>query len=190
MARFPNPNILKLGKSKLVVRIRKTYDFDHHPPCPSACSSSPLHITFCTHSEHRFLDPRRVSLSSSSSNSHAILAEFQEFVSEKTICQDGSLFFKDQEEANSRAAVKTALRSLKIKKSRHGRIFKKVMAFWRRYIKDSNDKKKVLKGLVVSISIVKSFIGDRDSVHEVMENSWEESKSEAREDGDILLLVN
>ncbi|KAK1358061.1 hypothetical protein POM88_051319 [Heracleum sosnowskyi] len=187
MAPFSNPNILKLGKSKLVVRVRQALSHHDHPPCPSNCSASPLHITLFTHSKHRFLDPGRVSFSSLSSNKPVIMAKHEEIVGEKTICQDGSLFFECQEKANSRVAVKAALRSLNVKKSRHGRIFKKVMAFGRRFNKEGNNEN---KGLVVNIRVVKSFIGDRDSVREVMEKSFKEAKSQAREDGDTLLLVN
>ncbi|KAK1392851.1 hypothetical protein POM88_011907 [Heracleum sosnowskyi] len=149
MTRFSHPNILKLGKSELAIRIRKTYHWDILPPCPSNSPSSPFNITFLTIVTRRFLDPCGVSLSSLL-NSSPIISECGEAVDEKTIWQDGRLFFKLQERNNSKAAVKTALRSLKVRKSRHGKIFKEIMAYERRYNKDRKEKKKkkALKGLV------------------------------------------
>ncbi|WOG83355.1 hypothetical protein DCAR_0102530 [Daucus carota subsp. sativus] len=211
MARYshPSPNILKLRKSNLLVNVTPIPYYDHRLPCPSSCSASPFHITFITHLTHRFLDPRRLSLSSSFHSSPRLIGEYQQVVGRTTICQDGTLFFNSQEKANSRLAVKTALRSLNVKKSRHDKIFKQVMAFGRRYNDKRNDgrgfkklrvfgrgyknrsnDKEVLKGLVVAITIEQSFIGDREAVNEVMQKSWEESKSQARGDGDTLFLVN
>ncbi|WOG91427.1 hypothetical protein DCAR_0310676 [Daucus carota subsp. sativus] len=209
MARYSHPNILKLRKSKLVINVRPTRYYDHRLPCPSSCSASPFHITFITHLTDRFLDPRHLSLSSSFNSSPRLIGEYQEVVGKTTICQDGTLFFKSQQKANSKLAVKAALRSLNVKKSRHAKIFKQVMAFGRRYINKSNDgrgfkklrtfgrgyknrsnDKEALKGLVVAITIEQSFIGDREAVNQVMEKSWEESKSQARGDGDTLFLVN
>ncbi|KAF1002236.1 hypothetical protein AG4045_002245 [Apium graveolens] len=192
MGRFSHPHILKLGHADLVVKIRESDFFDPQPPCPSSSSSSPFNITFRKQTSYRFLNPGRLSLSCSLS-SPPIIAEYVESVDEKTICEDGSLFFKSQEKNKSRHDVRIALRSLKIKKSRYGQIFKKVMAYGRRYERRCNkvsNKKEVLKGLVVNLHFKKNFIGDRDSYREVM-NIWqEESKSRARGDENILLLTN
>ncbi|KAL1832516.1 hypothetical protein ACET3Z_002167 [Daucus carota] len=136
MARYSHPNILKLRKSKLLVNVRPIPYYDHRLPCPSSCSAFPFHITFITHLTHRFLDPRRLSLSSSFNSSPRLIGEYQQVVGRTTICQDGTLlFFNSQEKANA----KTALRSLNVKKSRHNKIFKQVMAFGRRYNDKRND---------------------------------------------------
>ncbi|KAK1369237.1 hypothetical protein POM88_035329 [Heracleum sosnowskyi] len=181
MARYPHHSILKLNKTKLQVRIRQDFSYDLRPLCTS-CSASPLHITFHTHTKQQFLEPNGVTSS--------VIGECEEIGDHKTICQDGGVFFKVEEEKNSRDVVETVLGSLGLNKSMSGRVFKEVMAFGRRYESVGKEKKKSLKGLVVVSTIVQTCIGERAGVHEAVEKSYQESKAEAREKGDIMLLVN
>lgn len=177
MARYPHYSTLKLNKTKLQVRVRPAFTYDYHPPCTSTCSAFPLHITFHTHVKQQFLEPGNVTGSS------PIIGECQGVGDHKTICQDGGVFFKvEEEEKNSRGVVETVLGSLGFKKSMCGRVFKEVMAFGRRHEK--------IKGLVVVLTVEQTCIGERVAVHEAVEESYQGSKSEARQKGDIMLLVN
>ncbi|WOH14504.1 hypothetical protein DCAR_0934023 [Daucus carota subsp. sativus] len=186
MARYPHHSILKLNKTSLLVRVRKAFSYDHHPPCTSTCSPLPLHITFSTHAKQQFLEPRGVA----SSDSSPVIGECQEAVDEKTICLDGGLFFKDQEEEKSRVVVEKVLGSLGVKKSEFGRVFREVMAFGRRCNRGGEEKKKGLKGLVVILTNVQTCVGERVAVHEANERAFQESKAQARGKGDVLFLVN
>ncbi|KAK1361367.1 hypothetical protein POM88_045841 [Heracleum sosnowskyi] len=167
--------IVKRRGSQLEVRVRKTRPREVlTPPCPVNCKSpNALHISFFTHTRNRYLD-----------SSSTLVGVEQEATGQKTICVDKRVFFKRYHQLDYYILISQVLESFKVMAYLHDSITSQIMSMGEsKYKGGKKVKRKISKGLCVDLTWIQTFLGDRDSVHQLFEEAMEEYGMEPSEKG-------
>ncbi|KAK1390348.1 hypothetical protein POM88_018526 [Heracleum sosnowskyi] len=167
--------IVKRRGSQLEVRVRKTRPHEVVGPCQVNCNSpNALRISFITHTRKRYVD-----------SSSTLLGIEQEITANKTICVDKRIFFKRSHQLDYHIIISAVLDSLNVKAADlQDSITAQIMSMGEsKYKGGKKVKRKISKGLRVDLTWIKTFLGDRYSVHQLFEEEMEEYGMEPSDKG-------
>ncbi|KAK1404102.1 hypothetical protein POM88_003707 [Heracleum sosnowskyi] len=167
--------IVKRRGSQLEVRVRKTRPREVVGPCQENCNSPyALRISFITHTRKRYVD-----------SSSTLVGIEHETTANKTICVDKRIFFKRSHLLDYHMIISAVLDTLNVKAaSLQDSITAQIMSMGEsKYKGGKKVKRKISKGLHVDLTWIKTFLGDRDSVHQLFEEEMEEYGMEPSDKG-------
>lgn len=100
------------------------------------------------------------------------------------MCVDNRLFFKRYQQLNYYISISEVLESLNVKAYLHDSITSQIMSMGESKYRDGKKvKRKISKGLRVDLTWIQTFLGDRDSVHQLFEEAMEEYGMEPSDKG-------
>ncbi|KAL8132819.1 hypothetical protein AgCh_008340 [Apium graveolens] len=117
-------------------------------------------------------------------SSSTFIASQHETTAQKTICIDKRLFFKRSQRLDFCIIISAILESLNVKAYLHDSIITQIMSLGESNYKDGKKvKRKISNGLHIHLTWIQTFLGDRDSVHDLFEEAMEEYGSELSDKG-------
>ena len=153
MARLGS-KVMKRRGTQLEIRVRKA---NHHPLSHPTCQESEniIHLKFVTNTLKNYLH----------SPTSSLIGEELLTTGTRTLSVDRRDFFQASNELKSYLTIsESALEPLNVKADIvHDKIIRQVMRCGERM-----NKKKDFKGLVVAMTFIKTFVGDRASVLEAL----------------------